>query len=150
MNKKLAATVLVVGAGALVALGVARNRQSHPHPMSSASSGHGAEIDRQMAAVRAFYVAQPGATPCETAYNAFKASQDLSDADKSLRPVVTYLAPHDDFVARCQALPPATQQCVAPVYMAQHRAECLKARPDPAVMKTMADILPPGEPSQEP
>jgi hypothetical protein len=118
-----------------------------PPPTSSQESAHGAGIDRSMAAVLALQNAPEGATPCETAYNAYKASKDVSDT-QGVKAVVLSLAPRDEFLARCAALPPDTQACLAPRYMSKHRADCQRA--DPGTKLTgMVELLRRTEPSHE-
>ena len=73
-----------------------------------------------MGSILALYHAPEGSTPCETAYNAFKASQDYSAREKVTAAVVG-LAPREDFLQRCNALSPATQRCMVPLYMTQHK-----------------------------
>ena len=144
MNRRLiaAATIVLVG-GVAVAVFGSVERRSHPHP--APSSQHAAGIDHAMSAVLVLYHAPVGATPCESAYNAFKASLDLSN-EQHVTAVVTWLAPHDDFIARCAALPAKSQQCVVPIYLAEHRAECASAKPPDDVLKAMAQMKQVAEP----
>lgn len=146
MNRKLLAVASVV---LVCALGVAifGTVQARNHPKPAPSSDHGNGIDRAMAAVVALFHAPAGATPCESAYNAFKASLDVSTV-QNVTPIVLWLAPHDDFIARCSALPPATQQCMVPQYMSQHRSECVAAKPPDAVLESMAKLKHASEPEQ--
>ena len=121
-------TVIVIAAVAALATGVVvfaaiARRPSPSHPHAAPSSTHASGIDHEMAAALAMYKAPEGSTPCETAYNAFEASKDVSDKE-GVTPVVLRLSPHDDFVQRCEALPPATQKCLAPTYVARHRPDC--------------------------
>ncbi len=118
-----------------------------PAPVASQESTHGAGIDQSMAAVLALQNAPDGATPCETAYNAFKASKDVSDA-KGVKAVVLSLAPHDEFLARCAGLSPQAQACLAPRYMSRHRADCQRADPGTS-LSGMVELLRRTEPSQE-
>ena len=100
-----------------------------------------------MAAVLALQNAPDGATPCETAYNAFKASKDVSDT-QGVKAVVLSLAPRDEFLARCAGLPPDTQACLTPRYMWKHRADCQRADPG-AKLSGMVELLRRTEPSHE-
>jgi len=149
MNRKLvaAATVVLVAGVAVVVFG-AVGRSARSSPPAPASSGHGPGIDHAMSAVLALYHAPVGATPCESAYNAFKASLDVS-TQQNATPVVQWLAPHDDFLARCNALPPATQQCLVPLYLSEHRAECQKAKPSDDTLKTLAQLKQAAEPGSQ-
>jgi hypothetical protein len=151
VNRRLvaAATLVFVAGVAVVVFGSTRR---HEHPAPAASSEHGAGIDHAMGAVVALYHAPEGATPCETAYNAFKASLDLS-TQKQLTPVVLKLAPRDQFLATCGGLPPPTQQCLAPLYLSEHRPECAKAKPPQDVLDSlviMKHAAEPGLPAAEP
>ena len=155
MNRRLvvaAATLVLVAGVAVVVFGSTRNRVEHAAP--APSSTHGAGIDHAMGAVVALYHAPQGATPCETAYNAFKASQDLA-AQKNLTPVVLKLAPRDQFLATCGGLPPPAQQCLVPLYLSEHRSECQKVKPPQDVLDSLVQLKRATEPgsqseSQEP
>ncbi len=152
MNRRLiaAATLVLVAGVAVVVFGSARRRDSD-HPAPATSSEHGSGIDHAMGAVVALYHAPDGGTPCETAYNAFKASQDLA-TQKNLTPVVLKLAPRDQFLATCGGLPPATQQCMVPLYLAEHRPECVKAKPPQDVLDSLVQMkhqAEPGSPAAE-
>jgi hypothetical protein len=139
MNRKLIAlaTVVLVAGIAVAVFGSVQRRSNHPAPATSSSHSNG--IDHAMSSLLALYHAPVGATPCETAYNAFKASLDYS-TQHNVTPVVIWLAPHDDFIARCSALPPPAQQCMVPVYISQHRPECQLAKPSDDALKTMAQL----------
>jgi hypothetical protein len=146
MNRKLLAVVgIVVAAGGVGAYALAgRGGPAHPHAASSGESEHAAGIDQAMGAVRAEYLAAPGATPCESAYNAFKASLDFS-TQEHVDPVVLRLAPHDEFIQQCSTLPEATQKCLAPHYMVLHRPECEKAKPAASAITPMITLRPPAQ-----
>ena len=142
--------VLVVGAGVAV-FGTSGMRHT-VHPPPPPSSEHGAGIDRIMSAYAALYHAPEGATPCESAYNAFKASQDFA-ADAGVTPVVLRLAPREDFLQRCSSLPPASQKCVVPLYLSDHRTECQSVKPGDEVLAAMVEMKrtkPPGGPAEPP
>jgi hypothetical protein len=117
-----AIVVLVAGVAAAAYATVTRREGAH-HPHAAPSSDHAEGIDRAMAAALALYKAPEGATPCESAYNAFSASQDVA-ARQGVTPVVVHLAPREEFLARCNAAPSATQPCMVPRYAAHHRPEC--------------------------
>ncbi|MBV8762532.1 MAG: hypothetical protein JO257_34930 [Deltaproteobacteria bacterium] len=90
---------------------------------------HAASIDSEYATLIAMYKAPPGATPCESLYNAIGAEQD---AAKSMKrdSVFTFVAPKADFLKQCGALPAMTQQCLVPAYQSTHGAECESLHPD--------------------
>jgi hypothetical protein len=151
VNRRLvaAATLVLVAGVAVVVFGSTRSHVEHPPPATS--SGHGAGIDHAMGAVLALYHAPEGSTPCESAYNAFKASQDLA-AQKNLTPVVLKLAPRDQFLATCSGLPAPTQQCMVPMYLAEHRPQCAGAKPPQDVLDSMVQLkhaAEPGSPAAE-
>jgi len=152
MNRRLvvAVSVVVVGAAAAVVFAsVGRRGPSHPHPASSGESAHGTGMDRSMSAYLALYRAPPGSTPCESAYNAFKASQDYATANQ-VTPAVLRLAPRDEFLQRCAALPPLTRKCLVPDYLTQHRPECVPAKPAADVLAPMIALRVRGEESPDP
>jgi hypothetical protein len=135
--------------GAALFLVLRRNRPPPPPPAAPTpgqESEHGAGIDHAMAAVLAMQNAPVGATPCETAYNAFKASKDVSDT-QDVKAVVLRLAPRDQFLTRCADLPPQTQLCLAPHYMWQHQADCRGASPAAANLSGMVELLRRAEPT---
>ena len=143
MNRRLlvGASVVVVLAGAAVVFASVGRRSSpaHPHPAASGPSEHGNGMDHAMSAILVMYKAPAGNTPCESAYNAFKASQDYAAANDATA-VVLRLAPRDEFLQRCAALPPLSQQCMVPAYLAQHRQECAKAKPAPEALSPMIEL----------
>lgn len=138
---KRAVAVLLLAGGCLAIFFWRRSSQHSPPPPPSL---HGAGIDREMSAVRAMYSAPPGKTPCEDAFNAFKAADDLARTAHA-RAVVIHLAAREDFLARCNALPADAQSCLAPRYMARNREQCVHARPSAEVVKTMVELTLPGE-----
>jgi hypothetical protein len=146
---RLLVAALILGAAVFLVL--RRHRADLPPlatpPVTSRESAHAAGIDRSMAAVLALQNAPDGATPCETAYNAFKASKDVSDT-QGVKAVVLSLAPRDEFLARCAGLPPDTQACLTPRYMWKHRADCQRADPG-AKLSGMVELLRRTEPSHE-
>ena len=95
-----------------------------------------------MGAILALYRAPDGGTLCETAYNAFQASRDYSTRENTTAAVLR-LAPRDEFLRRCEALPPASQHCMVPLYMTQHKDECqLQAKPSDDVFAKMVELKP--------
>lgn len=148
MNKtRIAAATLVLVIGvAVVVFGATRKRGGgHTASPDNSAVGHGAGIDHAMSAVVALYHAPEGATPCESAYNAFKASQDVSTTQNATA-VVTKLAPRDQFLATCGGLPPLSQKCMVPLYLAEHRPECKPAKPAQDVLDSMVQMKHAAEP----
>ena len=135
------AVVLAIAGVVTLAL-VARARAiARAHPHASKINRHGEGIDRTMTALKAMFAAPTGATPCETAWLAFKAAYDAGH-EPGRTPLVLKLAPHDEFVARCNALPAAAQPCLAVAYSSRHRDECQKARPPESALSQMFELKP--------
>lgn len=132
----LAAVVVAAAGGAAAYVVRARSAPTHPRPASSGPSEHAQGMDEAMGAVLVPYDAPDGGTPCETAYLAFKASQDYA-ADHPVKQVITWLAPRQDFLDKCATLAPTTQLCLGPRYLVRHRDECDKAKPPPDVAAAM-------------
>ena len=154
LGTKVRLLVAAVIVAAAVLLVLRRNRPPAPSspppppaPSTGQESAHGAGIDQSMAAVLALQNAPEGATPCETAYNAFKASKDVSDTE-GVKAVVLRLAPRDEFLARCAQLPATTQACLTPRYMWKHRADCQRADPGES-LSGMVELLRRTEPTQQ-
>jgi len=118
--------------------GCHRAPKHKPPPLVNA---HGAGIDREMVALKAMYAAPEGPTPCESAYNAFAAGEEAGRAPGKT-PLVLKLAPRDEFLGRCRALPAAAQPCLVPAYSRGHREECVKARPAPELLAPMFELKP--------
>jgi hypothetical protein len=137
---KLAAAVGIVAAAAILVLPRARHKPSPPSAPSSAPAGHGASIDHQFASYFALYDAPEGATPCESAFNAFQHSIDVA-AREHLKPIVISVAPHDEFVARCAMVPSAQQACLVPRYRRDHDAECKSNRPPDDVLRELQTLV---------
>jgi len=144
--KLLALAGAIVVAAAVVAAQLYFSRPKHPHP-GEQESAHGNGIDNSMATVRALYHGPEGKTPCETAYNAFKNSMDVAKNDGA-KAVVQQLAPREEFLAKCQALPANSQTCMIPIYLATHRDVCANAKPPAEVMNAMVTILQRQEPKR--
>ena len=103
---------------------------SHRHPSHvSAVNPHRAGLEFATSPLTAMYNAPEGKTPCETAFNAYKAADDLASQDKKLRTPFKYLAPRDLFLQRCAALTPEQQLCFGPKYKSFHADECAKLLP---------------------
>jgi hypothetical protein len=142
MNRKLVSVAaLVLVAGAAVALVGPLQRHFTPAPAAptAPTSSHAAGMDHAMRSVLVMYKAPPGDTPCESAYNAFKASLDVSTQEHVI-PFVLSLQPHDVFIARCNALPAQTQQCLLVAYKAQHQSECDRARPSREQFASLVEL----------
>lgn len=142
MNARLAAAAVVIGIAAFLFL---RRGRSPAHAQSATTLptqevGHAVQIDHAMAAILALEHAPEGGTPCESAYNAYKASKDVSDS-QGVKAVVHFLAPRDEFLARCAELPAGAQACLVPRYLTRHRDECSRNRANPATLTGMVDLL---------
>ena len=151
MNRSIlavAAAVLLVGGGAAAFVLLRRPPPPKPSPRITQESAHSAGIDRSMVAVRALYEAPAGKTPCESAYNAFKASEDVAKAEGA-KAVVLKLAPRDEFLRRCEALAKELQACLVPDYLAKHRDECAKVRPEPSVLDPLVELRHASEPQRD-
>jgi hypothetical protein len=130
---------LVLGAGA--ALAFRRPVAPPPPPVSPAhESAHASGMDHAMAAVIAMQHAPEGSTPCESAYNAFKASQDVAQS-QNVKAVVLKLAPRDEFLSKCSALPPAAQTCLVPRYLSRHHQECSSVRATADTLAPMVELM---------
>jgi hypothetical protein len=146
--KYLVVALILVGAGG-AALYLMRRGQPDRRPPPHAESRHALGMDHEMSTLLALYQAPEGATPCESAYNAFKASQDLAAArGPAAVAVVLKLAPREQFLARCDALPAEARPCLIPSYEVRHRPECAKLRPPQAVLDEMFVLrqMPPSHP----
>ena len=151
MNRTLpavAAAVVLLGGGAAAFVLLRRPPPPPPSPRLKLESAHSASIDSSMVAVRALYEAPPGATPCESAYNAFKASEDVAKAQNA-KAVVLKLAPRDAFLQQCAALPKELQACLVPDHLARHRDECARAKPDPKVLEPLVELRRATEPQRD-
>lgn len=91
-------------------------------------STHVAAMDDQYASVVAMYRAPEGASPCESAYNAFAAE---AEAARSLGRAshFSFVADRAAFLAGCEALDPEARSCLIPRYHARHRDACDRALP---------------------
>ncbi|HEY2747929.1 MAG TPA: hypothetical protein VGL86_25075 [Polyangia bacterium] len=151
MNRTLLATaaaVVFIGGGAAAFLLLRRPPLPKPSPRIAQESAHAAGIDRSMAAVRALHDAPVGQTPCESAYNAFKASDEVAKT-MGAKAVVLKLAPRDEFLRRCDALPKELQTCLVPDYLSKHRDECEKARPAAGVLDPLVELRHATEPQRD-
>lgn len=94
---------------------------------SAKAGAHSQSIDHSYSAVRAMYEAPEGATPCESAYNAVTAEQAAAKPTKR-GSIFSFVAPKDEFLKLCAALPDAAQQCLVPRYQARNQATCATAK----------------------
>jgi hypothetical protein len=114
------AVALLLGGVALVILSQPRSRPPgrHHHKLNvDATSTR--EVDQRAAPLLARFQAPQGSTPCETAYNGFKASRDANP-----REFPAVLPERDVFLERCSRLDEKSQQCMLARYAARHREEC--------------------------
>ena len=119
-RKRLAAAAgMVLVAAAVTALLVARHKRSP----GAAPSEHAAGVDYEMTPLLAMYKAPEGGTPCETAYNAFRAFDDASKGTNRGAPWVS-LPDQSTFLERCNVLPRQDQECLQPRYAAKHHDLC--------------------------
>ena len=130
----LVSAVVLAMSAAAVGVWVGTRSGSDADPKKSQTpvrgvSPHGAGIDEAHATVLAMYDAPEGATPCETAHNAFAAE---AEAARSLgrESYFSFVADRAEFLAGCEELEPTTQRCLAPSYQARHREACKKALPE--------------------
>lgn len=123
------AVVLAVSAAA-IAVFVATRADPRPEapPAPLGPSPHGAAMDESLASVLAMYRAPEGATPCESAHNAFAAE---AEAARSLgrESHFAFVADRDAFLVGCEALAPEARPCLVPRYRARHRDACGRALP---------------------
>jgi hypothetical protein len=146
---RIAGIGLVIGALGAVVYGVSFGRSgSKPRPKPSVDK-HADEIDSNMAQLNALSHAPEGATPCESGWNAIVAEQNAAKAQGE-DSIFTYVAPHDEFIAICQSLPPDAQKCMAPSYTAAHREDCARMKPPPEVLDKMRKLRPDLDGSKQP
>lgn len=113
--------VLVLALGAAVVVGC--RKKSDPKPTPDRVSPHGEEIDKAHAPQIAMFKAPEGATPCESALNAFNAEVDAART-QGAKSIFSFVADRDTFLANCKALAPEVQACLVPRYAARHHDEC--------------------------
>jgi hypothetical protein len=138
MNKKLVVISSVAIVGAVTVIVWARSGDKPHHPRPHATSGHANGIDGTDSSVSLMTImnAPEGATPCESAYNAFEAEQAALRL-RGGRSMFEWVAPRADFLAACQSLTAVQQNCMAPRYRRDHEAECGPARPPDAQLAKM-------------
>jgi hypothetical protein len=149
MKKTLAiAASLAVVATVIIVVVVRRNHGPHHHHDSGkTSSVEAVGIDQTDTSVSmmAMLSAPEQASPCLTAFAAIEAERAAMKLHNG-KSMFKSVAPKDAFLAACQDLPVAQQQCMAPRYLRDHTEECQKARPMPDALKKMYV----GEPIVEP
>ena len=114
---RLVVAMLILGA--MAALLVARRSRSRR--AISAADPHG--IDYRLGPLAAAMHAPDGSTPCETAYNALAAIDDVARQRGQASPW-KQLVDRATFLTRCAALPEQDQQCLGPRYQASHHDVC--------------------------
>lgn len=94
-------------------------RKAPEHYDLNIDNAAAAQVDQKMAPLAARFTAPEGPTPCESAYNAWKASAEAT-GDKA-----TFRVPAKDvFLARCGGLPEEQQMCLTAAYEVTHRSTC--------------------------
>jgi len=152
MKKTLAIVAsLAIAATVIIVVVVRRNHSPHHHHDSAKTGAVEAvgidQTDTSMS-MMAMLNAPEQATPCLTAYAAIEAegaAMKLHDGKSMFK----WVAPKDAFVAACEALPVAQQQCMAPRYRRDHGDDCQKNRPMPDVLAKMYVGLPIVEPNYQ-
>ncbi len=121
MRKRLVAALVVIAV--VAAILVLRWRRVHTLGTPSAAGGSPAGVDHALSPFESAFDAPDGGTPCETAYNAYRA---LDERAKEIgkHPPWTAFPDRNTFLARCGALPPQEQQCYQPRYAAQNHPVC--------------------------
>jgi hypothetical protein len=152
MKKTLAivASIAIVGAVIIVVVVRKKDGPHHHHDTTNTSTVEAAGIDQADSSVSmmAMLNAPDQATPCLTAYGAIEAERAAIKLHNGTS-MFTWVAPKDEFVARCLELSPALQQCMAPRYRRDHADDCSKARPMPDVLKKLYVGAPIVEPNYE-
>src|SRR5688572_18471568 len=104
MTKLIAAGLVLLVAG-VVALWLMRSpRKVAPkHAPTPKENVHGAGIDRKQSQLKAMLEAPPGASHCESAWNAVEAEQRVSK-EEGKPSMFVYVAPREDFLRLCNEL----------------------------------------------
>ena len=146
MKLKLAALAVILAAGAIAAVFYLRTgkKPRHPRRPPAQPDDHAA----LMAPVQAMLEAPEGATPCESAYLAIQAEQAAAKA-KGVASFFARVAPRDEFLGLCNALPAESQPCMVPKYATFHRPECEAARPPDGALKGMFEARPTNDPIEQ-
>jgi hypothetical protein len=117
---RVVVALIIIAGGAAAFWGLRPQAPKRPPPTES---DHGTGIDHSFAGFLALDHAPEGKTPCETAYNAYKASLDAAEAAQA-RSLVLHLAARDEFLNLCAAFPENEQRCLTPKYLREHRDAC--------------------------
>jgi hypothetical protein len=99
------------------------NHKETPEEVRQRAARRNRAIDNRFTPLRALLKAPEGSTPCETAYNGFKAFDDSPNPAGLPRPFGK-LPDRDMFLKRCRALSTPEQLCLQPRYSVQHQQEC--------------------------
>jgi len=139
MKKTLAIVASLAIAAAVIIVVVVRKKDG-PHHHHDAKTGavEAVGIDQTDTAVSmmAMLNAPDQATPCLTAFAAIEAEGAAMKLHNG-KSMFKWVAPKDAFVAACEQLPAAQQQCMAPRYRRDHAEDCQKNRPMPEALKPM-------------
>jgi len=139
MKKTLAIVASLAIAAAVIIVVVVRKKDG-PHHHHDAKTGavEAVGIDQTDTAVSmmAMLNAPDQATPCLTAFAAIEAEGAAMKLHNG-KSMFKWVAPKDAFVAACEQLPAAQQQCMAPRYRRDHPDDCQKNRPMPEALKPM-------------
>lgn len=150
---------LVLACATLAIVFVVRARRPHapPRKLDPHADDHAKEVDNGLSPLLAMADSPEASTPCETSYNSIIAGQNAAKVSGD-GPLFVYIAPHDDFLARCEKLPKEVQWCMTPRYSAKHREDCAHLRPPDGVLDAMrtprpqesapSPLMPPPSPSQ--
>ncbi len=148
MKLKLAAVAVALVAGAVAAILYARSGGRKPRharrPAPAQPDGHAAALEPALAMLEA----PEGATPCESAYNAIQAEQAAAKR-KGVASFFTSVAPKEEFLRLCGALPAEGQACMVPKYGTFHRQECEAVRPPDGALKGMFEVRPTKDPIEQ-
>jgi hypothetical protein len=149
MKKKLAiaASLLIVATVIIVVVVRRKDSPHHHHDAAKTSTVEAVGIDQTDTSVSmmAMLNAPEQATPCLTAFGAIEAEGAAMKLHNG-KSMFKWVAPKDAFLAACQELPVAQQQCMAPRYRRDHAEDCEKQRPMPDALKKLYV----GEPIVEP
>jgi hypothetical protein len=138
-NKKRVLYALVVGVCAIGAYAFFARKGDRP-------IHHHDDFDPRAEALKALYDAPPGATPCESSWNAIDAFRKRSDELHNPPPMERF-PEQGVFMKLCADVPDAEQPCLVPKYELEHSVECRPIlqrlwRPNDAGTPSFATILP--------
>jgi hypothetical protein len=91
--------------------------------VAAAAQAHRDQLNQAYAPMAAYMSAPPGATPCESAYNAFQAFGDKAQDVGQPLPWVSF-PDKATFLQKCSALPEGDQNCLEPRYQAKNLDAC--------------------------